>query len=660
MTDTAAPAASVFVPAGAPVTAGRPPDTRRRALVIALACVAATFLARLLFIMVFGSSLPFWDQWGAEGAMLYLPQVDGRYDWRLLGVPHNEHRIALTRLVAMGLFAANDYQWDVRVQLVANAAIFSAAIGVLVYYLQRHLPRPRAMVLSGLALLIGVLPFAWENTIAGFQNGFYFLFLTTVLMLWVAAHRRASPGTFLLLAALSVLTLYTIATGVLTLLACFCVLVLRVAGRENSLRGALPLFLVVVGAIVYAVATFVRMPYHDVLAAQGIVEHLRAIAITTSWPLLPPATLLFAAPFLLFLWRFLRERRYEPVDGFFAGLFVWAALGCLATAHSRGHQLTLVPSRYADLFALGSLAYAYFALRLSGDWPRWPRLGRLVAVATPPLIAVGYLAQSVLFWPHMQERRFLTRIEAINTRAFLEGDTTALENKPPFYVPVPDGRALAASFNNLVFRGIVPASIAPPGDVPIVPPRRCGWQPSADTTLPLRGDIACPGGAQAVELGRLSSWTFRLWRALYVDTFPALRAAGAAAPALEGICAIDAVNREGAQGPQTFRVHYPSVMRFSGWNGQPGAGRSTPQSLLLQSATGEVYTTRGKGRVERPDVVAAHQNPGLHWSGFDLAVTGDALPAGRYRLFIGTTPQHYCDSGHFVEVARPGDERLNY
>lgn len=665
MTEATAGTASVFqTPAG---HSSEPVATVYasvgRAIGIAALCALATLLVRILLIAVFGSSLPFWDQWGAEGAILYQPLVEHRLDWSLIGVAHNEHRIALTRLVALGLFAANDYQWDVRIQLLANGLIFALALGVLVYYLQRHVPRRIAGVLSGVALLIGVLPFAWENTVAGFQNGFYFLFLSTVLMLWVSAHRRASPTSFVLLALLSVFTLFTIATGLLTLAACLCVLLLRIAGRENSVRGMLPLLLVVVVALVAGALTLVRMTHHEALAAQGVLGHLRAIAVTTSWPLLPPATLLFAAPFCVFAWRFLRERRYDATDAFFAGLFVWAALICLATAHSRGHDLRLVPSRYTDLFALGSLAYVYFALRLRDGWPRWRRLGRLVAVAVPLLVALGLVAQSIVFWPFLQERRFLTRIEAINVRAFLEGEAGALYNKPPFYIPVPDGAPLAHAFASPVFRGMVPVSVAPAGDLPALPPRACAWQASAVGALPQDGDVDCAAthAPDAVELGRLSALSFRLWQWLYVDTFPALRSVGVQTPPIDGVCAVDAVNLGKVERPLTFRVYYPSVMRFSGWTGGKVAWTPrTPVRIALQSDAGELFSTSGYGRVERADVVAAYNDPSLLWSGFDLAVTGDTLPQGRYRLLLGTQEQRYCETGHYVEVARAGDERLNY
>ena len=47
----------------------------------------------------------------------------------MLVSPHNEHRIALTRLYSLALLEANG-QWDPRLQMTANALI---AVGIAVF-----------------------------------------------------------------------------------------------------------------------------------------------------------------------------------------------------------------------------------------------------------------------------------------------------------------------------------------------------------------------------------------------------------------------------------------------------------------------------------------------------------------------------------------------
>ena len=105
---------------------------------------AASIQGRLSLIADYGTSVPYWDQWGAEGGALYLPMVDGNYDWRQLWTAHNEHRIAASRLLAMGLFRLNDGQWDGRVESNANVIIYLFSIGLLAWLLVRRTPWPLA------------------------------------------------------------------------------------------------------------------------------------------------------------------------------------------------------------------------------------------------------------------------------------------------------------------------------------------------------------------------------------------------------------------------------------------------------------------------------------------------------------------------------------
>jgi hypothetical protein len=50
----------------------------------------------------YGSDVPNWDQWDAEGVNLLLPWSQGKLHVLDLFAPHNEHRVALTKLVALG------------------------------------------------------------------------------------------------------------------------------------------------------------------------------------------------------------------------------------------------------------------------------------------------------------------------------------------------------------------------------------------------------------------------------------------------------------------------------------------------------------------------------------------------------------------------------
>ncbi|MEO5961670.1 MAG: hypothetical protein ABIZ49_12530, partial [Opitutaceae bacterium] len=61
----------------------------------------------------FGSDVPMWDQWDAEGAELLTPWFEGGDFVAHLFHPHNEHRVILTKLQNLALALLNG-QWDAR------------------------------------------------------------------------------------------------------------------------------------------------------------------------------------------------------------------------------------------------------------------------------------------------------------------------------------------------------------------------------------------------------------------------------------------------------------------------------------------------------------------------------------------------------------------
>ena len=54
--------------------------------------------AKWTFIDRYGTDMPDWDQWDAEGLHLYAPWFTHDHFVRELFTPHNEHRIVLTKL----------------------------------------------------------------------------------------------------------------------------------------------------------------------------------------------------------------------------------------------------------------------------------------------------------------------------------------------------------------------------------------------------------------------------------------------------------------------------------------------------------------------------------------------------------------------------------
>jgi hypothetical protein len=649
-----------------------PPSGPARARSIALLAAATVLLARAALVTVYGSSLPFWDQWGAEGTDLYAPLLERRYDWHLLWSSHNEHRIALTRLFSVGVLVLNDLQWDARVQCLANSLVVAASVALFALYLQRCTTRSVSTWLCAYLVLAASLPFGWENTIAGFQNGFYFLALLAVLLLHVSAHLDPSPAAFVLVALLSALSVLSMAPGVVAVVTAIGVLALRVLCGRRSLGGMLWLALPLVLVAAATLLTQPRLPYHDVYRAQGLAEYLKAATIATSWPLPPPGVLLLLAPLVFFLRRSLERRSLEPVDAVFAGLGVWSVLVGLAIAYSRGHGMGPVSSRYTDLLALGGMGPVYFALRLRDrGWAHGGGAAKAVSVGLPVLVVLGLVYQSALGLPSLRERRFLTSIEATNVRAFLEGNPKALEGKPLFYIPSSRAAALASALADPTLQSILPLSVHPKG-VPGPRATACRWLPqetrsgsSAEGVITCRPFYAPIGPADqgAIGVGKLSVVAHGLWQLLAVDVFPRFGRLPAISAGGRGIrCGFDGVNGEKPQAGNIFTAYYPSVIRFSGWAGTLHArseGRPLRVSLVALEG-GAHFGAWTSERAARPDAVAALGDAGLTWSGFDFVASGAGLPRGLYRIQLAEPGSASCDTGHFLNVEKEYDARLTY
>ncbi len=148
-----------------------------------LLCLAGLFTvilgAKLHLINAFGSDVPIHDQWDGEGA-LYPLLIKGALDPYILVAIHNEHRLLLTRLLLFNLLDLNG-QWDPMLEMAVNAFIHALILTCLCMVLWRLAGRKHLAEFCIALAFIGVLPFAWENTLMGFNSNFYFVIGFSIL-----------------------------------------------------------------------------------------------------------------------------------------------------------------------------------------------------------------------------------------------------------------------------------------------------------------------------------------------------------------------------------------------------------------------------------------------------------------------------------------------
>jgi len=135
-----------------------------------LACIPGFVLgARWTAIARYGTDLPIWDQWDAEGLNALAPWKEHRFTLALLARPHNEHRVILTKLLNLGLAIANG-QWDQRVECVVNALLPALIAAGLFALGRRGLARRWDAPLALLLMASFGLPISWQNTVSGFHS----------------------------------------------------------------------------------------------------------------------------------------------------------------------------------------------------------------------------------------------------------------------------------------------------------------------------------------------------------------------------------------------------------------------------------------------------------------------------------------------------------
>ncbi len=157
----------------------------RLRLAALLVCLAGIVIgARWTVLDRYGSDLPSWDQWDAEGLNLLAPWAEHRLTPEMLLAPHNEHRVVLTKLASLALAAA-DGQWDQRLECAFNALIAAAISAGLFALGLRAWGRRRQGILFVLLASAYALPLAWQNILYGFHSQQLFL---------VASRLRRSPS----------------------------------------------------------------------------------------------------------------------------------------------------------------------------------------------------------------------------------------------------------------------------------------------------------------------------------------------------------------------------------------------------------------------------------------------------------------------------------
>lgn len=430
--------------------------------------------ARLWLVFVYGSPVPILDQWDGEGATLFKPWLEGTLRLSDLFQPHNEHRIVLSRLLALGLLALNG-QWDSQLEMAVNALLCGAIAVLIAVALVKLFGSDLRTVIVLVVGLWSALPYGHENTLWAFESSFYFLLFFSLLAIWGLGLHSSFSWPWWAGAAGLVLACLSMASGFFAALALLGLSALRLITRRRLNRDSV--ILIVLSCAVVAIAFYFRttVPGHAAIRATSPSICASFFASCLAWPFCatPGACLIMYLPAGLLVVRYLSKRptdldetwRRQAEAVIVVG--AWVILQAVAMAYLRGGNTLPHPvSRYMDILALGALANFFAILLLMKEIPQSTAARQTgVVFATCWITALG--AGSVL----ISQRELASRAVRTQSLSAIEetvrvyvatGDRTHLEANPPTAIPYPRPQRLAMLLDDPTIRGILPAVVRAP------------------------------------------------------------------------------------------------------------------------------------------------------------------------------------------------------
>ncbi|RUP01492.1 MAG: hypothetical protein EKK34_28705 [Mycobacterium sp.] len=422
-----------------------------------LAAIACTVLgSRLIIISAFGSPVPVLDQWDAEAAVVYSPHLKGVLTFADLLTAHNEHRIFVTRLLAL-VHLELAGEWNTRLEMVINAAVFTALITWLAALLLPMMsPQRRLLMACFVAFMFG-LPIDFENTLWGFQSQVYFSLLLGLASLVAFSTARPFSMSWFGGSAAAVLSYFSYATGIAALAGAALLLSWQLATNARKRCGR-----EVIGVVVLGLSTAALTLWE----AQGATPKSTLWTFVQGLGIFAALTIAASIPIVLFSKQALAKRPdFTDQVWLMIWIFSWIAIQLVLIAYGRGR---LVAPRYMDVvllcyplalvavFALSDAARAAGLHRRSVPGPAtW-----LFCVATVIAIAgcVSVLASN--YWSKAASQ------QVADVRAYLAtGQLDRLKERGnPIHgvsLMLPDPRGQARVLKDPDVRAILPPELRP-------------------------------------------------------------------------------------------------------------------------------------------------------------------------------------------------------
>ncbi|HVS50779.1 MAG TPA: hypothetical protein VHD62_00390 [Opitutaceae bacterium] len=423
--------------------------------------------AKLVLIQGWGTDVPYWDEWDGIGDHILLKQAEGHLTAADFMRPHNEHRIVYTRLLTLGLVRANG-EWDGRLEMAVNAFLHAGALALLLAIAARALTRNGVTLLAIFTAVVFAMPFAWENTLAGFQSQFYFILWFAFLHIAGAGLARTGSRWWWIGQIAGAAGLIAMASGFLSAVIVAGLTLARCLTQRRRPAG-LEWFNLLWCAAIVAVGFLLRVEVagHEPLRAHSFGEWLETLAWLTAWPVNSPwACALIVLPIAWVTVRAWRAKFSDFGSSLVAALGGWWLLQTVLLAYGRGGEAHALSPRYFDSLVIGSVAGALawlhlFTVSVAPRRQGWIAFGALGWCGI--IVASTYSQARHQWFGILRDMPIVNASRESTLRDFVRGRTSTLEGKRPWDdLPYPDPKMLEAWLRHPAIRAILPASVRAP------------------------------------------------------------------------------------------------------------------------------------------------------------------------------------------------------
>lgn len=412
----------------------------------------------------YGSALPIHDQWDGEAAFLFKPWLENTLRWSDLFSPHNEHRLVLSRLLALGLLQANG-QWDGLLEMTVNAVLCGLiGLGIAAGLLRILGSEYRFPVLAAVTLWLA-LPYAYENTLWGFQSSFYFLLFFSFLTIWGLGFFPAYSPNWWLGAIGAVLAFLSTATGFFAAGVVLILEAIRILLKRRRFSEAAPTCLCAIAIVALGLYFRVTYPPHEALRAASAGAWFNVFTRSLAWPYctMPIMIVVMYLPWAIGTFLMVRtsEAPSRSRTEILFGIGVWVIAHAAAIAYVRAENGNLpIASRYMDILGLGAVLNALSVIAFMRSVP-WTGKRRIAALVFGVIWIAGLLGTAAelsveKLWSGPGKEALLPMeanlrgYVATHDRQYLTGDR-----------PYADAKRLGEFLDDPTIRKILPAIIRP-------------------------------------------------------------------------------------------------------------------------------------------------------------------------------------------------------